>query len=322
MNRSSNIGVRAPEFPANHVWINSKPLSHKMLKGKTVLVDFWTYSCVNCLRTLPRLREWHKKYAKKGLVIVGVHTPEFTFEGNELNVRRAVEDLKIEYPVVLDSKYAIWNLYANHWWPRKLLVDKTRTIIYDHIGEGGYAKTEEAIQRALVASGARGMPKIVLDEDGGGGVCEPLTQETYLGFERGRYANANIVARHRHAYKDGARTHGERPSLEGAWTVMGEYVKSHGSSLYMPYMAGEVNIVMDANGNEAVEVEILRNGKMVPYTIAGDDVSFVQNKSVVRVDAPRMYRLLNAPNREEGVLELRVDDGARLYAFTFGGGCG
>ena len=131
------------------------------------------------------------------------------------------------------------------------------------------------------------------------------------GFERGRYANANIVARHRHAYKDGARTHGERPSLEGAWTVMSEYVKSHGSSLYMPYMAGEVNIVMDANGNEAVEVEILRNGKMVPYTVAGDDVSFVQNKSVVRVDAPRMYRLLNAPNREEGVLELRVTTTAR-----------
>lgn len=320
--RSSNIGVRAPEFPANHAWLNTQPLTLKKLKGTVVLIDFWTYSCVNCLRTLPHLQDWHKKYAKKGLVIVGVHTPEFAFERDEANVRRAVEDLGIEYPVVLDSKYAIWNLYANHWWPRKLLVDKAGNIVHDHIGEGGYAQTEEAIQRALVAAGAKGMPKIASSEDGSGGVCEPLTPETYLGYERGRYANANIVARHKHEYKDGVRAHGDRPLLEGAWTVMGEYVRSHGGSLHVPYMAGEVNIVMDAGGNGAVDVEVLRNGEPLPHTVAGDDVSFVGGKSIVRVDAPRMYRILNAPTYEEGVLELRAGDGARLYAFTFGGGCG
>lgn len=320
--RSSNVGVRAPEFPANLVWFNTEPLTLKKLKGKVILVDFWTYSCVNCLRTLPHLRDWYKKYAKKGLVIVGVHTPEFAFEGDETNVRRAVEDLGIEYPVVLDSKHAIWNLYANHWWPRKLLVDKSGTIVYDHIGEGGYAQTEEAIQRALVAAGAKGMPKIASSEDGNGDVCEPLTPETYLGYERGRYANANIVARNRHEYRDGHRAQSDRPSLEGAWTVMGEFAQSHGGSLYMPYMAGEVNVVMDAGERDAVEVEVLRNGEPIPHTGAGDDVSFVGRKSVVHVDAPRMYRILNAPTHEEGVLELRAGDGARLYAFTFGGGCG
>ncbi|OGL70868.1 hypothetical protein A3C17_02835 [Candidatus Uhrbacteria bacterium RIFCSPHIGHO2_02_FULL_53_13] len=320
--RPSNIGVNAPEFPANLSWLNSKPLSLKKLKGQVVLIDFWTYSCVNCLRTLSHVQKWHKTYAEKGLVIIGVHTPEFAFESDARNVRQAVDDLGIGYPVVLDAKYEVWNLYANHWWPRKLLIDKSGKVVYDHIGEGDYAKTEEVIQRTLVAAGAKRMPKIAPDDGTtNGDVCLPITPETYLGYERGRYLNPNVDARQKKMYRDGRRARDDRPVLEGTWKVMGEYAESFGGSLRLPYMAGEVNVVMDPGTHDAVEVEVWRNGEPVPHAAAGDDVSFMQRASVVHVDAPRMYRLMNAPTHEEGVLELRVGEGARLYAFTFGGGC-
>ncbi|MBI2033935.1 MAG: redoxin family protein, partial [Candidatus Liptonbacteria bacterium] len=143
--------MNAPEFPKDLIWLNSKPIQMADLRGKAVvLIDFWTYSCVNCIRSMPYLKEWHERYKDKGLVIVGVHTPEFAFEKEKDNVLKAVKDFGITYPVVMDNDYAIWQLYANRFWPRKYLVSSDGQIAYDHTGEGGYTETEEEIQKALL----------------------------------------------------------------------------------------------------------------------------------------------------------------------------
>ena len=139
---------KAPELAAGS-WINSQPLSIADLKGKVVMVDFWTYSCINCIRTLPHMNAWQEKYADKGLIIIGIHTPEFEFEKNYANVKFAVEKYGIKYPVVQDNDYKTWRAYGNSYWPRKYLIDKEGNIRYDHIGEGGYEETEKVIQQLL-----------------------------------------------------------------------------------------------------------------------------------------------------------------------------
>ena len=321
-NKRSNIGTNAPEFPEGLIWLNSDEHRMKSLKGKVVLIDFWTYSCVNCLRTLPHIKEWHRKYEKKGLVIVGVHTPEFDFEREPKNVKGAVEELGIDYPVALDSVYEIWNLYANHWWPRKLLVDHDGKIVYDHIGEGDYIETEMAIQNALRAAGAKSLPRISDDGgdgEGNGGVCIPITPETYLGYERGRYANYDVEAHHPKKYRMPKKF--ERPALSGEWKIEREYAESFGGALHMPYRAAEVNLVMSYNDDEAVEVMVKRDGEEILHTEAGDDVSFGSEGSSVNVSDSRMYKIINGASHHEGVLEFKCPKGVRVYAFTFGGGC-
>ena len=313
----SNAGVRAPEFPSNLMWLNSKPLTLASLLGKVVLIDFWTYSCVNSLR------EWHKRYASKGLVIVGVHAPEFDFEKVGANVKAAIKEQKVDYPVVLDSNYAVWNAYANHWWPRKILIDHTGKIVYDHVGEGEYAQTERAIQSALRKTGAKRLPKIAADESKGGGVCSPTTPETYLGLARGRYANAMVERDHVERYR-WPRMINDRPALDGTWKVGVEYAESHGGRLRMPYMAGEVNVVMGVMPGAKVKkatAKVTLDGRTLRRGEAGDDITFTKKESVVVVGAPQMYRLVLSKVHHEGVLELDVPADVRLFAFTFGGAC-
>lgn len=299
-------------------WLNSKPLTMKQLRGKVVLLDFWTYSCVNCIRTQPHLNKWHKQYAKKGLVIIGVHAPEFDFEKLVENVEQAVDEFDIYYPVVLDPDYEIWNAYQNHWWPRKLLINKSGTIVFDHIGEGDYAETEEAIQDALRKAGAKRLPKVTSPAGGTGAVCHPTTPELYLGFKRGSFANKTIEKGHVHVYRPSAKKT-DLPLLEGSWRVAADHVESHGGKLYVPYMAGSVNIVAEVT--EKVAMTVTRDGKAIEHTEAGDDVSFEGRRSVVLVDEPRMYRLVLSAKHHEAVLELDVPAGVRLYSLTFGGEC-
>lgn len=142
------INRKAPEISGKE-WINSSPLTLSRLQGKVVAIEFWEYTCINCLRTLPHVKVWHRKYASQGLVIIGVHTPEFESSGKRSNVEKAVRELQIKYPVVLDNDYVIWNAYGNNWWPRLFLIDKQGVIRYDHIGEGAYGKTEAKIQELL-----------------------------------------------------------------------------------------------------------------------------------------------------------------------------
>lgn len=147
--------IHAPELPNGLVWFNSAALSMHELRGKPVLIDFWTYSCVNCLRTIPHVQGWHEKYQKAGLTVIGVHSPEFDFEKDEKNVARAITEFGITYPVVLDPDFAIWNLYANKYWPHAFLVDHRGVVVYEHAGEGAIMETEHAIASALQAAGVK-----------------------------------------------------------------------------------------------------------------------------------------------------------------------
>lgn len=211
--------VNAPEFVVGGLWFNSKPLTMQELRGKVVLVDFWTYTCINCIRTLPYLKTWHEKYKDKGLVIVGVHTPEFEFEKNPENVKKAIKDFGLEYPVMQDNDYATWAAYANHYWPAKYLVDREGKIVYTHFGEGQYDETEKKIQELLSVN----MP-----------VLNPTyqvmarTPETYLGSLRGDYS---------------------RIQTSGTWTKSEEYAKpAQGSTMTMRFNAAKVFLVMRGSG--------------------------------------------------------------------------
>ena len=285
--------MRAPEFPNELKWFNSKPLQLKELRGKVVLIDFWTYSCVNCVRTLPRVKEWAEKYKNKGLVVVGVHTPEFEFEKDPRNVETAIRNFGIEYPVVLDADYLIWNLFSNNVWPRKFLLDAEGKIIYDHAGEGAYGETEQAIRAALLAR----KPDIKLPDAGAeappgtpGGVCLPATPETYLGSFRGRP--------------------GKTWEVQGAWKVYPEYVEhEERTEDYKDYLAlhfegAEVNVVA-GGGERAARIKLTLNGEPLRE---------------VEIKDHKMYNLVSGNKQLKGELRLCVKEiGVRFFAFTFGG---
>ena len=281
----------APDFIAGGQWFNSEPLTMNALRGKVVLVDFWTYTCINCIRTLPYIRTWHEKYKDKGLVIVGVHTPEFEFEKNPDNVKKAIKDFNLTYPVVQDNDYATWQAYANHYWPAKYLVDKNGRIRYTHFGEGDYDETERAIQMLLGEMGAA--------------VNEPInnpayqvqtrTPETYLGKARGDYS---------------------RISTTGTFTRSEEYTNpSKGAALTYRFDATEVFLVMRPKTPGAVaKVNVTLDGKDLGV-VAGSDVT----NGVVTIDSDRLYKLIKLPTIGTHILKLEFLDGnAQLYAFTFG----
>src|SRR3989338_790898 len=258
--------VNAPEFPKELAWLNSKPLKLKELNAekKTVLVDFWTYSCVNCLRTLPYLLHWYEKYEMSGLEIIGVHTPEFEFEKDILNIKNFLISRKIKYPVVVDSDKKIWDLYSNHVWPRKLLIDIEGRIRYDHSGEGSYSQTEEKIQELLIDTNQalkfnRVVPEI--EHLGGGAVCYSATVETYAGFKRGvlgnpegYFPNRKFEYSYRGEYTDGA------VYLEGIWTAKEQYLEHSVSTkrnkdyLSLRFHGLEVNAVAKVGNNSTQEV--------------------------------------------------------------------
>ena len=318
--------VHAPEFPDGLVWLNGTPRTMRSMLGRPVLIDFWTYSCVNCLRTQPHMNEWHERYAKLGLEIIGVHTPEFDFEKGRNNVEDAIGRLEVPYPVILDNDYAVWNLYANKWWPRKFLVDHTGSIVYDHVGEGGYAETEMEIQKALSAIGVKKLPRIAPSEPSGDGMCYKTTPETYLGYLRGRIANhGDVLPDAEEAFTDkGERTEG-RVTLHGHWKVSGEYAE-HARQLSvateylaLTYSAFGVNLVMSAEDHVSlVDVEI--DGHPLPHDMAGKDVTYVKGRAVVKVNASRMYHIVKAAMYHQGTLKISTADrGVRMFAFTFEG---
>src|SRR5947209_2051430 len=188
--------VRAPEI--GRVWLNSPPLSLRQLRGRAVLIDFWDYTCVNCIRTLPYVQAWHQRYAEKGLVAIGVHTPEFTFAQYESNVERGVREFGLTYPIVIDTNYELWKAFANKYWPAKYLIDKEGYIRHAHFGEGAYSETEAAIQDLLreVNPTVRlpALMKPVRESDAPGAICYRPTPELYLGHKRGRIGNPNGFA--------------------------------------------------------------------------------------------------------------------------------
>ncbi len=322
------VGRKAPELEGGIGWINSKPLKLSELKGKVILIDFFEYTCVNCLRTLPYLKEWHKRYADKGLVIIGVHTPEFDFSAEFKNVENAVKELGIEYPVVVDSKYEIWNKFKNQFWPRKFLVDKDGVVRYDHVGEGAYGRTETKIQELLKQINPNlKFPEVIeylREEDKPGAVCYPRTPEMYAGYLRG-YFTQRINPDNEEHYKDKGEYKEAYLTLNGwfkveAWKLV--HTKNQeklNDYVALKFRGTEVNAVFNSDGY-SYNVVVTLDDKPVPEDMKGEDIFYDdEGRSIINVNKGRMYNLISG--RRYGVYTLKLytnSDRFSLYSFTFG----
>jgi cytochrome c biogenesis protein CcdA/thiol-disulfide isomerase/thioredoxin len=287
----------APDFAGIDRWLNSPPLTMAGLRGKVVLIDFWTYSCINCLRTLPHVKAWDRAYRRDGLVIVGVHTPEFAFEHVPSNVRAAVRRLGVRYAVALDNDYGTWTAYGNQYWPAKYLIDRQGHVRYAHFGEGSYDTTERNIRRLLgepaAAPASAGLP----DPTPSG----PLTPETYLGYARiDRFTGSKL-------YPDKAATYAFPSGLgkddfayAGRWRVEAQRIVAvRDARLRLRYYARKVYLVLGGAGS----VQVLVDGAP---------------RQTVRVAADQLYTLVEGSEIDDAVLELRFTPGVEAYAFTFG----
>lgn len=313
-------------FDGNAGWINSEPLTPAQLRGKVVLVDFWEYTCINCLRTLPYLREWYKRYRDKGFVIVGVHTPEFGFSGERANVVAATKRLDVTWPVVLDPKYEIWKRYDNSIWPHEYLYNQNGELVESVLGEGAYQQTEARIQALLKAAD----PKVVLrpvmallpqdSYDKPGAVCYPMTAEILVGHQGVANPasgdpgqNANYLERG--DPKDGA------VYLQGYWRLTHQAVVSGESNgaLTLRYHAIQVLAVMKPESGGSTRVDVTQNGKPVAKTDAGKDIRYDEHgTSYVTVDAPRAYDLIMNARFGTNTLQLSPKgDGVGIYDFAF-----
>jgi cytochrome c biogenesis protein CcdA/thiol-disulfide isomerase/thioredoxin len=290
---------QAPEFQGLERWLNTpngQPLTLAGLRGKVVLVDFWTYSCINCLRTLPHLKAWDAEYRDAGLAIVGVHAPEFAFERVPGNVRDAVDRLGIRYPVALDNGFTTWRSYENQYWPAKYLIDRTGRLRYTHFGEGAYAETE-AIIRNLLGRKSDTIPEQVAERPPGG----VRTPESYLGYERlARYQGSPIVTDKEVSYRF-APLGPDELSYSGRWRVEQErIVAGAGARLRLWFGARDVFLVLAGRGRVDVRVD---GERLRRVNVTG---------------TPRLYTLARFFSPRDGLLELRFALGLEAYAFTFG----
>jgi thiol-disulfide isomerase/thioredoxin len=305
----------APEIEGIYSWINSPPLKMADLRGKVVLVDFWAYSCINCLRTLPILAGWDTKYRDKGLVIIGMHAPEFPFERKEENVKRAAKRYGVNYPIALDSDLVTWGKFHNEYWPAHYLIDKQGRVVYTHFGEGDYDVTENNIRYLLGMGPEAGKPSS-LQLPSVSGLLQ--TPETYLGYARAEnFANEGNAAH-------GESVHFEFPStlllnrwaLQGDWRVDSQIVtvQKAGAALRLNFFARKVFWVAGTKDGKPVHVRVLLNSKPIGK-VAGADVK----DGVLTVDGERLYEVIDQGSAGNGVLELQTDDpGLQAYSFTFG----
>jgi len=313
----------APELVGLTGYINTEEgIKIADFEGKVVLVDFWTYSCINCIRTLPHLTAWHEKYADKGLVIIGVHTPEFEFEKDRENVINAMEKHGVEYIVVQDNNYAAWRNYKNRFWPRKYLIDTDGYIRYDHIGEGAYAETEKKIQELLAEINSEVLdeeltgiedktPKVKTTPELYAGYDFALPRGQDIGNDGGLQPDKNVD------YQLPPTLKKDFIYLEGSWLSNSDNLEAkEEGSILLGFTAASVNIVAD-NLAEPVEMEVLLDGKYIEQSKAGNDVQFDGSRSFVLVDEPRLYNIVDN-GLIESELQLRVTGGFTFNAFTFG----
>lgn len=317
-----NEPVHCPPIETDR-WLNGGPV--RLGAGNVVLVDFWDYTCVNCLATLPYLRAWDERYRGLGLRIVGVHAPEFAFARSTTYVEDAIHDLGITWPVAIDNEYKTWQAYANRYWPAKYLADGRGYLRYVHFGEGAYGETERAIQ-ALIRELRPGLPlpevmEPVRARDLPEAVCYRPTPELYLGYARGLLGQQENIREDRPAeYHAPARRALGAAYLDGAWTVRREHSEAGaGASLSVWYQAAEVNLVLHpGEGNDTATLELELDDTPVPEHLRGEDVRAEDRATVVTVDRPRMYRLVRGESFEEHELRLRArTPGICAYAFTF-----
>ena len=312
--RLADLG-EAAEFTGIEHWLNSGPLTMQQLRGQVVLIDFWTYSCINCVRTLPHVTGWYEKYRGNGFVVVGVHTPEFAFEKDRKNVAKALEQFKINFPVAQDNDYATWRADQNHYWPAKYLVDAKGRIRYTHFGEGKYDETELAIRQLLQEAGhaVHGNANFLKD-------ATPRirrTPETYLGSARAeRFASKEKLIDGAQVFSAPAEIAPDHFAYEGAWNISAAAgVGQKGSSVVIQFRANEVFLVIGSSSPGAA-MKVFLDGKAIDARAAGADV----NGGRIVVEEERLYRLIDLKGKA-GSHELRLEcetDGITVYAFTFG----
>lgn len=290
------IGEKAPELTGIVNWINSPPLSLMQLRGKVVLIDFWTYSCINCLRTLPYIKKWYADYKKDGLVVIGVHTPEFEFEKDPKNVAEAAARLGVNYPIAQDNDYKTWSAYHNNYWPAHYLIDQQGNLVMVHFGEGGYVNTENAIRQLL------GLPKLKMAEPTT--KRQPISPETYLGMSRGNSYIAEISVQPNAValYSYQKPLEDDEVGLRGLWKAEEERITSESDDSYLDYnfLAKQVYLVMAGDSTRAVQVFL--DGKRV---------------NEFKMDGDRKYDIVTTPYGRHQ-LSIKVPKGVSAYAFTFG----
>lgn len=291
--------MSAPEIVGISAWLNSEPLTLEQLKGKVVLLDFWTYSCINCVRTLPHVKQWYESYKDHDFTIIGIHTPEFAFEKSIKNVESAIKRFGITYPVALDNDYQTWRAYNNHYWPAHYLIDQSGTIVKTHFGEGNYVEMEDAI-RALL-----NMPPCKKAEEP---PCKkPLTPETYLGFERGDHYHPSLQLQKNipATYQTMGTLGDNQVGLQGSWTIEPTFIisNSNTSTLELNFTAAHVYLVMQSDQPKEIIVHL--DGTVMPDKIVVHDA--------------RMYEILDLKNDyERHILKLECPEGIKAYVFTFG----
>lgn len=312
-----NANTPAPEFTGITKWLNTpdgKALTLEELKGKVVLIDFWTYTCINCIRTLPHVTSWYDKYNKDGFVVIGVHTPEFEFEKDTQNVEKAIKDYKINYPVAQDNDFATWNAYSNQYWPAEYLIDANGVIRRVHFGEGEYEEMEEAIRLLLKESGKEVDGEMVDMPDNT--PKSRLSPETYIGSNRMEYLipNGNVGVGSQ-KFTTPSSVPLNRFGFGGIWNVSEEYsTPDVNSTLTYTFNAGKVFLVMRPTSGVGT-VEVYLDGKIVGKGAAGADVL----NGKVAVDSDRLYELVSLPSVQEHTLKLVYKTpGTEVYAFTFG----
>ena len=315
-----------PELSGAVGWLNSPPLTTKSLRGKVVVIDFWTYSCINCLRALPYVEGWAAKYKDAGLVVIGVHTPEFAFEKERSNVEKAVRDLKITYPVAIDSDYKIWEAFNNQYWPAHYFIDGKGRIRAHHFGEGNYAESERVIQELLKENGAPALAEGLLNVTGTGAEAPSDSKnvgspETYVGYKRaGNFASAEPLAKDsRKSYSPQPRLSLNQWALGGSWKVGEEsaVLESVPGKIVFRFHARDLHLVLGPT----------KNGKPIRFTVKldgtapGDDHGADTDATGAgTVQGNRLYQLI----RQKGAVEDRtfeidfLDPGVQAFAFTFG----
>ena len=321
-------GKSAPDFSGLRGWLNTPPLTITGLNGKVVLLDFWTYSCVNCIRSLPHMKRLHEKYGGDGFVLVGVHTPEFAFEKLPENVAQAVKRFGIEYAVALDSENMTWKLYGNQYWPRQTLIDSKGMVRWEHAGEGDYDKMEDKIRELLKETG-----RTVADMKSNTGPTRTekfslqtskMTPETYVGELRSQgFGNGQVcVPGSCTRYIDTGEHSRDIPYFNGDWTQFPEYVRHETSEpgyVLLQYTARNANAVLGILNMKPVRVNVELDGKPLGKESAGTDVQWDSMGSYLLVEMNRIYDIVRTRDFETHELKLVTNaDDLCLYTYTFG----
>ena len=322
-----NLGIEGgfPSLAGASEWLNSPPLTRESLKGKVVVIDFWTYSCINCLRSIPYIGAWAQKYKDHGLVVIGVHTPEFAFERNIENVRTAIAKLKIAYPVAIDNDYKIWRAFDNEYWPAHYFIDAQGRMRFHHFGEGNYDESERAIQQLLTEAGNTNVPQGIVNVEASGAEAAASngndeSPETYIGYNRADnfVSPGGLVEDESHAYA-AADLKPNQWSLSGDWLVNGESatLNSPDGKIAYRFHARDLHLVLGPSADgKPIQFRVTVDGR-APEEDHGADTD-ADGHGVV--DGQRLYQLI----RQNGAIRDRtfeiefLDPGVHAYAFTFG----